>query len=174
MSRSTLHPVVAGAAAAAVFAVTSAARAELSLAADAELGIRTTDGLKLGGGFNGRVGYRFKLGPVYLLPEVGAGYMRFESGVHPSRVFVGGRFGYAGSIFQPHIFGHVGYGWIGSGVDLNNAINYHGITYNGGAGIDFQIIKLLSLGVHGAYTRNDGVVGVNWLSFGVNASVLLF
>ena len=75
-------------------------------------------------GFRIRAGWRFDVGPVFLLPELGGGYdvEHFASGTTVSvplgvpRVFAGGRAGFSIPLapalrFEPAIYGHLGDAW---------------------------------------------------------------
>lgn len=130
------------------------AQAGVSLSAELNGGM-TFQGLpvnnRFGGGVTGLLGYRFHLGPVFLGPEIGGGYMHFDSGAsyvrfHPARAFGGVRFG-VGRTVQPQIYAHLGYGWLGGLADLD----LEGYTADAGLALDFNLLRVLSIGVHAGY-----------------------
>jgi hypothetical protein len=166
--------------AAALLGASREAHADFAIGLDGHLGVRTddTDDSRFGGGFSGRLGYRFNLyefeiGPLFITPEVGGGYWTFGSGTHPTRAFAGARLG-LGSRFQPAIFGHAGYGYVGK----LDAYKKEGFTVDGGASLEFQIVPTLGVGVHVGYVSNRYSEGeaereraVNWVNFGLQVTV---
>ncbi|MFO0756082.1 MAG: hypothetical protein U0359_06305 [Byssovorax sp.] len=130
------------------------ARAGLSLSAELDGGM-TFKGLpqqnRFGGGITGVLGYRFHIGPAFIAPEAGGGYMLFDAGssyvrFHPARAFGGVRFG-VGRTVTPQIYAHLGYGWLGGLSDLD----LRGYTADAGIALDFKLISILALGLHGGY-----------------------
>lgn len=163
------------------------ARAGVSLSAELNGGM-TFKGLpqqnRFGGGITGILGYRFNVGPAFIAPEAGGGYMLFDAGsdyvrFHPARAFGGVRFG-VGRIVQPQIFAHLGYGWLGGLSDLD----LKGYTADAGIALDFNLIRVLSLGLHGGYvvTRVEPSEGgpvsstpqtISWINAGVHLTLEL-
>src|SRR5205807_564135 len=91
-------------------------------------------------GFTLRAGWRFDVGPFFLLPEIGAGYAleRFtmNGDAHVGRVFGGGRAGWSGPLgpglrIEPAIYGHAGFGWYDS--------HLNGPAFDAGVALDLRI-----------------------------------
>jgi hypothetical protein len=169
------------------------ARAELGgqVAADLDLGAPmggSSDTSMLALGVGGRFGWRFGLGLAWLQPEVGGQYVGLVpcssdlcdiSGPrHAVRVFGGLRLGGSGlvsKVIEPSLFGHAGYGWIGSGLG--------GPSFDVGFALDVVAVRLFRFGVHAVYgdvaarkpepNVETGVVTVtaSWLAFGVHTGV---
>jgi hypothetical protein len=139
---------------------------------------------RFGGGITGVIGYRFRVGPVFLAPEAGGGYMRFDSGdastrFHPARAFGGVRLG-VGRTVTPQIYAHLGYGWLG-GLDQ---LKLEGYTADAGVALDFRLLRVLALGIHGGYvvTRVEPLEGgpvdktpqlISWINVGAHITLEL-
>jgi hypothetical protein len=128
-------------------------------------------GTKIGGGGALRVGQKFKLLLVSLTPELGGSYHAF-GGSDETRVyagFLGARLG-MGKIIEPSIFGHLG---AGHGVGLQPRT---GLVADGGLALDFTLLPLLDLGVHGAYNvvvpRGDASA-LKYFTLGAQAALVL-
>lgn len=108
-----------------------------------------------GGGGALRVGRKFDLLLVSLTPEIGGGYHGF-GGDYNAKIysaFVGGRLG-VGKILEPSVFGHVGV------ARLDGAVERTAPVLDAGLALDFTLLPLIDLGVHGSYNvlmpRDDG------------------
>ncbi|HYQ18779.1 MAG TPA: hypothetical protein VEQ58_23550, partial [Polyangiaceae bacterium] len=126
---------------------------------------------KNGGGGQLRLGQEFDLLLVSLTPEFGGGYHAF-GGDDQTKLytgFLGGRFA-VGKIIEPSIFAHVGVGHV-SGAESRTAP-----VLDGGLAIDFTLLPLIDLGVHGAYNvmmpRDDGSA-LKFVTLGAHAALVL-
>jgi hypothetical protein len=177
MNRPRNLPSLASALAlAAALSTSAAAQAGPTLAADLDLGTsvgqgttaRTNSAPYTGPvaslpalylvGFRLRAGWRFDVGPVWILPEIGGGYdverMHEGSGIqgYPlPRAFAGGRAGVSLPIaplvrFEPGIYGHVGYAryWLTGGPD-------NGLANDVGLSLDLRIFRYLIVGAQVGY-----------------------
>ena len=174
MNRSLQRPfflaAIPGLAVAGTLAFTTPAQAGPYVGIDLDLGTAFQNNIDLSYGLGGRLGWKiyFPGVPVWLLPEVGAHFMSFGSGRAPgefnesSSVFGGARFGFDG-VVQPNVFAHLGLGFIGAG-EL-------GPHTDVGVGLDFQLTRVLSLGLQVAYNADTiDALGdaAKWVSFGIN------
>lgn len=93
-----------------------------------------------------RLGQEFDLFLISLTPELGGGYHGFggEDRLKLYSGFLGGRLA-LGKIVEPSLFAHVGVGRL-DGPDPRTAP-----MLDGGLAIDFTLLPLIDLGVHGAY-----------------------
>jgi hypothetical protein len=108
-------------------------------------------------GFRVRAGWRFDLGPVWLLPEIGGGYdiERYVSDAgttqqtpHLPRVFGGGRVGLSLSLgpglrFEPGLYGHAGF--------AQYQADYNGSAFDTGLSLDLRVLKFLIVGAQVGY-----------------------
>lgn len=124
-----------------------------------------------GGGGALRIGQELDLFLISLTPEVGGSYHGF-GGDDRSKLyagFLGGRFA-VGKIIEPSIFGHVGVGRL-DGADSRTAP-----LLDGGLAIDFTLLPLIDLGVHGAYNvllpRGDSDA-FKFVTLGAQAALVL-
>jgi len=184
MRRSLLVGLVPALAfAAASLASTKEAAAGPYLGVDLDLGTAFANS-RVGGsnvdfsyGLGGRVGYKFEIprSYVWILPEAGIHYMSFGTNAlnagaidHATTFNVGGRFGLKGLV-QPNVFAHLGYGVLGSSLG--------GPAADIGAGIDFKLGRVFTLGAQIAYntvTVTDTPFGAytaqgsaKWVNFGL-------
>ncbi len=109
-------------------------------------------------GFRVRAGWRFDVGPVWLLPEIGGGYdverTHEGTGIHGyplPRGFGGARAGVSLPLaplvrFEPGIYGHVGYAryWLTGGPD-------DGLANDVGLSLDLRILRYLIVGAQVGY-----------------------
>ncbi len=99
-----------------------------------------------GGGFNVRVGDELDLILVSLTPELGVGYHAFagddSTGIYTG--FAGGRLGF-GKVIEPSVFAHIGVGRLEAPVSRTAPL------IDGGLALDFTLLPLIDIGVHGAY-----------------------
>jgi hypothetical protein len=124
-----------------------------------------------GGGGALRFGQELDLFLVSLTPELGGSYHGF-SGEDRTRLyagFLGGRFA-VGKIIEPSLFGHVGLGRL-DGLETRTAP-----MLDGGLAIDFTLLPLIDLGVHGAYNvllpRGDADA-FKFVTLGAQAALVL-
>jgi hypothetical protein len=108
---------------------------------------------------------------VSLTPEFGGGYHSF-GGSDATKIytgFLGGRFG-VGKIVEPSIFGHLGVGHV-SGIENRTAP-----VMDAGLALDFTLLPLIDLGLHGGYNvmmpRNDGSA-LKFITLGAQAALVL-
>jgi hypothetical protein len=124
-----------------------------------------------GGGGALRLGQEFDLFLVSLTPELGGGYHSFggDERIKLYSGFLGGRFA-VGKIIEPALFGHVGVGRL-DGPDSRTAP-----MLDGGLAIDFTLLPLIDLGVHGAYNvmlpRGDSGT-FKFVTLGAQAALVL-
>lgn len=113
------------------------------------------DSTDSGGGGALRLGREFDLLLVSLTPEVGAGYHGFggSSDAKLYSGFLGGRLG-IGKIIEPSVFAHVGI------ARLEGVVPRTAPILDAGLALDFTLLPLIDLGVHGAYNvmmpKDDG------------------
>jgi len=184
-----LVPAVAFAAV--MFGSTKEAAAGPHLDLDLNLGTalqgnRAANASKVDFSFGGgaRVGYRvlFPRSIVWLQPELGGHYMRFgtnsnDVGFDYAGMVNGGlRLG-IGGIVQPHIFGHLGLGFLGFNRFGGGVEGYIGPQTDIGVGLDIRIVRGFTLGAQVAYNTvsilTDDVrapqYSAKWFSFGISA-----
>jgi hypothetical protein len=126
---------------------------------------------KSGGGGALRLGQEFDLLLISLIPEFGGSYHAF-GGDDQTKLysgFLGGRLA-LGKIVEPSIFGHVGLG------RLEGAEKRTAPVIDGGLAVDFTLLPLINLGVHGAYNvmlpRDDGSA-LKYVTLGAHAALVL-
>lgn len=123
-----------------------------------------------GGGGAVRLGQEFDLFLVSLIPELGGSYHGFggDGNTKLYRGFLGGRLA-VGKIIEPSIFAHLGVGRL-EGVEERTAP-----VMDGGLAIDFTLLPLIDLGVHGAYNvmlpRDDGTA-FKFVTLGAHAALV--
>lgn len=128
-------------------------------------------GSKSGGGGALRLGEEFDLLLVSLTPEFGGGYHAFGDDAHTKIYsgFLGGRLG-VGKIIEPSIFGHVG---------VAKADGYQTRTapmLDAGLAIDFTLLPLIDLGVHGGYNvllPNNDDAALKYFTLGAQVALVL-
>lgn len=126
---------------------------------------------KSGGGGALRLGQEFDLLLVSLTPEFGGSYHGFggDGDAKLYTGFLGGRLS-LGKIVEPSIFGHVGLGRL-EGSEKRTAP-----VIDGGLAIDFTLLPLIDLGVHGAYNvmlpRDDGSA-LKYVTLGAHVALVL-
>jgi hypothetical protein len=126
---------------------------------------------KAGGGGALRLGQELDLFLISLTPELGGSYHAF-GGDDQSKLyagFLGGRLA-IGKIIEPSLFAHVGVGRL-DGPDTRTAP-----IMDGGLAIDFTLLPLIDLGLHGAYNvmlpRDDGT-SFKFVTLGAQAALVL-
>ncbi len=175
MTRITATHLVGLLAVATITTLTPCATAGPTVSADLDLGTATKSRLPISDGcalfpvpaplytvgFTLRTGWRFDVGPLWIVPELGGsfGIERWTSnqtlvagGLGDSqlgRLFGGARIGWAGVVlapalrFESALFGHLGAGWYDSG-----AI---GSAFDVGLSLDLRIRERFIVGVQVAY-----------------------
>jgi hypothetical protein len=128
-------------------------------------------GTTSGGGGALRIGREWDLFLISLTPEIGGSYHAF-GGDDETRIysgFLGGRLA-VGKIIEPAIFGHVGVGHV-RGFESRTAP-----MLDGGLAVDFTLLPLIDLGVHGGYNmmfpRDDGSA-LEFVTLGAHAALVL-
>jgi hypothetical protein len=128
-------------------------------------------GIDQGGGGAIRVGQKFDLLLLSLTPEAGGSYHAF-SGDAGSKIysgFLGGKLG-IGAVVQPSIFAHLGVAHLDA-IESRTAPKL-----DGGLALDFTLIPLIDLGVHGGYNvmfPSSDQESLSWLTFGAHAALVL-
>ena len=124
-----------------------------------------------GGGGALRLGQEFDLFLLALTPELGGGYHSF-GGDEKTKLysgFLGGRLA-VGKIIEPSLFAHVGLG------RLDGAESRTAPILDGGLALDFTLLPLIDIGVHGAYNvmmpRDDGG-SFKFVTLGAQAALVL-
>jgi hypothetical protein len=143
-----------------------------NIAVDFDVGAALDEpGTKAGGGGALRIGQELDLFLISLTPEIGGSYHAF-GGEDKTRIyggFLGGRVA-VGKIIEPAIFGHVGVGHV-QGFESRTAP-----MMDGGLALDFTLLPLIDLGVHGAYNvmfpRDDGSA-LEFVTLGAHAALVL-
>jgi hypothetical protein len=133
------------------------------------------DAFDNGAGGAVRLGREFGAVLVSLTPEIGASYHSLNGVFDASlyRGFGGLRVSFL-KVIEPGIFAHVGYGHI-SFRDVGPIDPSHGsLTYDVGGTLDFTLLPILDIGVHGAYNglAADGdFERINWVTLGGHATL---
>jgi hypothetical protein len=143
-----------------------------SIALDFDVGVALDQpGTKSGGGGALRVGQELDLLLFSLTPELGGHYHAF-GGDDQTRLyggFLGGRLA-IGKIIEPAIFAHAGIARV-EGFESRTAP-----MLDGGLALDFTLLPLLDLGVHGAYNvmlpRDEGT-RLEFVTLGAHAALVL-
>jgi hypothetical protein len=187
-----LHWITGAALLGALLASSRPARAEIAIAGDVDVGLpvgqtMAQSYLSTGASFDLRLGYRFRIPyqPLYITPEIAAGYADLSA--HIIRVRPGVRVSF-GRFVIPYAFVHLGYGWasfdpLGT-ADVRGMtpfVSSNGLEFDTGAGVDFAVLRRLHVGAHLGYNILDvGAVGsltlpykAKWLNVGLNATLLL-
>lgn len=170
---------VAALAGAAVLSWGADARAsETQLGLDADLAFPLDEvEVDSGAGFNGRIGQRLDLMLLTLTPEVSGGYYTFGGQTEPKvyRGLLGARLG-LGAVVRAVAFAHAGVGH--ASFDVPSTVEDPGRTafaYDAGLALDFTLLPLLDVGVHGAYNSiggNDAAGAFDWATAGVNVELV--
>jgi hypothetical protein len=126
-----------------------------------------------GWGFSLRLGQELHLPLVALTPEIGFSYYDF-GGDFGNKIYegiAGARLGF-GEVLRPGVFAHVG---VGDSVPAF-ADHHLGFGLDGGVFLDFTLLPILNIGIHGAYNRlSVGDVSGDsskWFTVGVHADLV--
>lgn len=147
------------------------ARSAPKLALDAEVaGALQPDRMYTGAGGALRLGFELDATILSLTPEVGGSYHAFGGETDSTSIFRG--FGGArlalGAVVRPGIYGHAGYAHVGHGDSSRSAA-----TYDGGLFLDFTLLPVIDLGIHGGYAmvagNADGPAN-HWLNGGAHVA----
>jgi hypothetical protein len=165
------------------------ARADIAIGGDFDVGLPVVQStavpyLSTGAGFDFRLGYRFRI-PYQLLwitPELAAGYIDLDANI--VRIRPGVRVAF-GRFVIPYAYTHLGWGWasydpLGTSDRQGKAsfLSAGGLTFDAGAGVDFAVLRRLSVGAHLGYNVVDvGQVDAThldwrakWISIGLDAT----
>ncbi len=126
-----------------------------------------------------RFGYELPIPVVRIVPEAQLGYASFsadDKNGNPTQQILTGRAGLRlgiGGVIGPALFAHVGFGDI-SGEGSDFVIEKSGLSYDVGLSVDFTLLPLLNLGIHGAWNaleEDDPKATFQWLDFGIHAEL---
>lgn len=172
-SKTTRRGVAAVTTACLVASSGGAASASTVIAADLDYAIPVNSDASSASGFGIRAGHQARLPPVVALtPEVAFTYNDFSnSGPTAYRGLFGIRLAF-GEILRPGVFTHVGLGHLSWG---STDVSHTGFSYDVGGFVDFTLLPVLNIGVHGAYNRVDSgdvSAGFGWASVGLHAALV--
>ena len=140
--------------------------------------------LSTGAGFDVRLGWRFRVPyqPLWITPELAAGYTDLSANI--VRVRPGLRIAF-GNFVIPFAYAHFGFGWtsydplgVNDRLGTTSYVSAPGYAFDAGAGVDFAVLRRLTVGAHLGYN----MVGVgevnttlpdfraNWINVGLNAA----
>ena len=131
-----------------------------------------------GAGVDVFFGPRLDLAILTLTTEISGGFHDFGGDLDPTvyRVMAGGALG-IGAIIRPSVFAHIGAGHLRFddpfGQDRTGRTN---ITADLGAALDFTILPLVDLGIHGSYNvlaGDDDYDAFEWLQAGAHITFVL-
>lgn len=147
-------------------AIPAVAEAQFQISGDVNgnVRLRNMDDQDIKLGLAGRLGYRIgELGMVTVTPEGMFAWDRFGPDANNVIRVVGGLRIAGGNVFQPAVFGHVGWG-------RRNVNDTHenGTAVDGGIALDLQVGPPLMVGVHGAYNLIILDTSVDYISFGAH------
>ena len=184
-----LHLVTGIAALGATLVGAREARADFALGGDFDVALPILQQtqfnyLATGAGFDVRVGWRFRVPyqPLWFTPELAAGYTDLSANV--VRVRPGLRVAF-GNFVIPFAYAHLGFGWtsydpLGVNDRLATAmyVSAPGYAFDAGAGVDFAVLRRLTVGAHLGYNMvgvgevRTGLPGfrANWINVGLNAA----
>jgi opacity protein-like surface antigen len=184
-----LHLVTGIAALGATIAGTRQARADFELGGDFDVALPILQSTRVnylgtGAGFDVRAGWRFRIPyqPLWITPEVAAGYTDLSANV--VRVRPGLRVAF-GNFVIPYVYAHFGFGWlsydplgVSAPVGTASYVSSPGYAFDTGAGVDFAVLRRLTVGAHLGYN----MVGIgdvstalpgfraDWINVGLNAA----
>lgn len=151
------------------------ARADVQVGGDLDYALPIDSRADSGGGFAVRLGWQLHVPMLVLTPEAAFNYEGF-SGTYGPAVYrgVGGlRLG-LGEVFRLGAFTHAGLGRLSADVPAPDP-SRTGFTYDLGIFLDFSLMPLLNVGVHGAYNAMPGgdEPSFQWLTLGAHAELIL-
>jgi hypothetical protein len=121
------------------------------------------DRIERGGGGALRIGSELDMFIVTMIPELSLGYHHFGGernyDANTFEGLLGGRIRFL-KILEPGIFAHIGVGRLG-GYDPHT-----GLAFDMGVTLDFTLLPLIDLGIHGAWNRVFGDSDHDGLSYG--------
>jgi len=122
--------------------------ASANVSTDVELGVPINSRASTGWGAGVRFGKEFHLPLLALTPEAGLWYYGFGGNFGSQVIEAKGGLRVAfGELIRPGAFAHVGPAYNIPDVGDNRV----GLTFDGGLFLDFTLIPLVTLGVHGSY-----------------------
>ena len=146
------------------------AHADVELGADLNLAVPLQSEDDTGVGVAVRLGNRFSIPLVHAALELKGGFDSY-GGLREASVYtglVGARLG-VGEIIRPSAYAHVGIGHVDFGPNLlEDDTRAAGDV---GLALDFTLLPLLDLGVHGEYGALVGA-DFDWLRFGIHAMLV--
>lgn len=164
--------VIAASVATVVWADPAAAGNGPKLALDGEAAIALQPD-RLGSGAGGalRFGYELDAKIISLTPEIGGSFHALGGDLAPSlyRGFGGARLA-LGAIVRPGVFAHIGYAHVSYDVGSRDAP-----TYDGGIFLDFTVLPIIDLGLHGGYAMiasNSEGAAIHWMSAGAHVAIV--
>ncbi len=131
-----------------------------------------------GAGVDVFFGPRIDLAILEVTTELTAGFHDFAGDLDPTvyRAMAGGSLG-IGAIIRPSVFAHIGVGYLRFndplGLDREGRAN---VTADLGAALDFTILPLVDLGIHGSYNvlgADDDNDAFEWLQAGAHITFVL-
>jgi len=162
---------------AALLPASAHAKPKIALEADFAVPV-SVNGAKPGAGGALRGGYELDLAILHVMPEVGVGFHKLtDDGPSVFRGFVGGRAGVgAGVRFAG--FAHIGYGSVGyPGVPVGGSDTSYGAPiFDGGLALDFTLLPVIDLGLHGSYNTALSKTGSadtpRWIGLGAHLAIV--
>lgn len=141
---------------------------DLMVSGDVNGVFKTSEGddRDLGIGLAARLGFGFDTGTVRLTPEGMFEWDRFDEDDTVVRVLGGLRIS-GGEIFEPSVFGHVGWGRRNIADTDDDAV-----AIDVGTALDFTAIPYLKIGVQAAYNWLELDPVFDFVSFGAHATFL--
>lgn len=130
------------------------------------VGLRDTNDHGVGIGVAGRLGYHIPMGVVGITPEGMFEWDRFDDEDFTIRVLGGLRIS-GGKVFQPSVFGHVGWGQRSL-----NEVHTDDVAVDVGAALDFTAVPFLRIGAQAAYNMILFDDVFDFVTFGAHVSLL--
>ena len=159
-----------------IAASANSARADFMLGVDLDSVLPLQSRAEFGGGFAIRLGDQLHVPAVAFTPELAFSYDKFSKAYGPSvyRGVVGARLS-IGELIRPGVYAHVGFGKYDldiPGADPSGTA----ITYDAGLSLDFTLLPLLNLGVHGSYNvllgDDEDRERFKWLTLGAHVELV--